>query len=64
MVEAERTSEMSIYFNETTLRYIPEWYLHTHRRRNLKYQVNILMTHASLRLKQIMDRACKGDVTS
>jgi hypothetical protein len=36
-MEAIRTSETSVYSNETTLRYIPEdSKLHTSRRENLK----------------------------
>jgi hypothetical protein len=37
MMEAVHTSETSVYFNETTRRYIPEGFrLHTRRRENLK----------------------------
>jgi hypothetical protein len=37
MIEAVRISEMSVYFNETTLRYIPEGcHLHTLSSNNLK----------------------------
>jgi hypothetical protein len=37
LMEVLRTSETSIYFNETTRRYIPEsCHLHTRRRANLK----------------------------
>jgi len=37
MMEAVRTSETSVYYNETTRRYIPEGSnLHTRRRENLK----------------------------
>jgi hypothetical protein len=37
VMEAVRTSEAPIYFNETTWRYIPEGcHLHTRRRENLK----------------------------
>jgi hypothetical protein len=37
LIEVLRTSETSIYFNETTRRYIPEsCHLHTRRRANLK----------------------------
>jgi hypothetical protein len=36
MIAAVRTSEMSVYFNETTWSYIPEsCHLHTRRRQNL-----------------------------
>jgi hypothetical protein len=36
MLEAVRTSEMSVYFNKTTRRYIPDGcYLHTRRRENM-----------------------------
>jgi hypothetical protein len=39
MMEAECISETSIYFNETTRRYVPEGYiLHTRRRENLKFR--------------------------
>jgi hypothetical protein len=38
MMAAVRISETSVYF-ETTWRYIPESYLHTHRRENLKCQI-------------------------
>jgi hypothetical protein len=39
MMEAVRISETSVYFNETTRRYVPEGYnLHTRRRDNLKSQ--------------------------
>jgi hypothetical protein len=38
VMEAIRTSETSVYFNETTRRYIPEGcHLHTRRRKNLKF---------------------------
>jgi len=37
MMEAVRTSETSVYFHETTRRYVPEsCHLHTRRRENLK----------------------------
>jgi hypothetical protein len=37
MMEAVRTSETSVYSNETTWRYIPEdSHFHTRRRKNLK----------------------------
>jgi hypothetical protein len=37
MMEAARTSQTSVYFNETARRYIPEGYrLQTRRRENLK----------------------------
>jgi hypothetical protein len=37
MTEEVRTSEMSVYSNETTRRYIPEGsHLHTSRRQNMK----------------------------
>jgi hypothetical protein len=37
MIVAVRASETSVYFNETTRRYIPEGcHLHTSRRENLK----------------------------
>jgi hypothetical protein len=37
MMEAVRNSEMSVYFNSTTQRCIPEsCHLHTRRRENLK----------------------------
>jgi hypothetical protein len=40
MMVAVRTSETSVYCNETTRRYIPEGYfLHTCRRENLKSHV-------------------------
>jgi hypothetical protein len=36
MMDAAHTSETSVYFNETTRRYIPEGYhLHIRRRENL-----------------------------
>jgi hypothetical protein len=39
MVEVVRTSETSVYFNETTRRYIAEGcHLRTHRHENLKSQ--------------------------
>jgi hypothetical protein len=38
MMEAVRTSETSVYFNETTERYIPDGcHLHTRRHDSLKY---------------------------
>jgi hypothetical protein len=44
MMEAVRTSETFVYFNETTGRYIPEdSKLHTRRRENLKaHEVSLL----------------------
>jgi hypothetical protein len=40
MMEAVRTSEMSVNFNVTTRRYIPEdSILHTRRRENLKSHI-------------------------
>jgi hypothetical protein len=40
-MEAVRTSKTSVYFNETTRRYIPEsCRLHTHRRETLKSHTN------------------------
>jgi hypothetical protein len=42
MKDAVHTSETSVYFSETTRRYIPEGYdLHTRRRENLKYHLKI-----------------------
>jgi hypothetical protein len=39
MIEAVRTSEMSVYSNETTQRYIPQGSsnVHTRRRENVKF---------------------------
>jgi hypothetical protein len=38
MMGAVRTSETSLYFNDTTRRYIPQGcHLHTRRHENLKY---------------------------
>jgi hypothetical protein len=38
--EGSTTSEKSVYFHQTTLRYIPEsCYLHTRRRENLKSKI-------------------------
>jgi hypothetical protein len=43
MMEAVRTSETSVYSNETTWRYIPEGsHIHTRRRENLKAHTNML----------------------
>jgi hypothetical protein len=43
-MEAVRTSETSVYFNETTRRYIPEGYNpHTRRRENLKSHIMVLL---------------------
>jgi hypothetical protein len=40
MMEAECTSETSIYFHETTRRYIPESrHFHTRRRDSLKFHI-------------------------
>jgi hypothetical protein len=40
IIEAVHTSETSVYFNETTWRYVPEGcLLHTDRRENLKPHV-------------------------
>jgi hypothetical protein len=56
MMEAVRTSETSVYLNETTRRYIPEdSKLHTRRRENLKSHTNFLprslkLGHATLRI--------------
>jgi len=59
IMEAVRTSETSVIFNETTRRYIPEDYkLHTLRRENLKSH-NFPWTN-SLRLDQEWD--CDQDV--
>jgi hypothetical protein len=42
MMEEVRTSETSVYSNATTRRYIPECCkLHTARRENLKYGIQI-----------------------
>jgi hypothetical protein len=42
MIEAVRTSETSVYFNETTRRYIIEsCHLHTRRRENLKSHMDL-----------------------
>jgi hypothetical protein len=41
MMEAVRTSEMSVHSNEATRQYIPEEYkLHTRRRENLKSHIH------------------------
>jgi hypothetical protein len=43
MMEAERTSETSVNFNVTTLRYIPEdSKLHSHHRENLKSHIVLI----------------------
>jgi hypothetical protein len=44
MMEAVRTSETSVYFNENKWRHIPQGYLHTRRRENLKSHVVELFT--------------------
>jgi hypothetical protein len=49
-IEAVRTSETSVNFNVTTLRYIPEdSKLHTRRRENLKSHINkvVLKSYAN-----------------
>jgi hypothetical protein len=38
IMDALYASETSVYFNETIRRYIPECYLHSRRRENLKSQ--------------------------
>jgi hypothetical protein len=44
MIEAVRTFETSVCFNETTRRYIPGgYYLHTRHRENLKCHVIYLL---------------------
>jgi hypothetical protein len=44
MMEAVRTSETSVYYNETTRRYIPEGSdLHTRCRENLKSHNEIIL---------------------
>jgi hypothetical protein len=41
MMEPVRSSETSVYLNETTRRYIPDdYHLHTRRRENLKYPLS------------------------
>jgi hypothetical protein len=39
MIEAVRTSETSVYFNEIAWRYITDGYLHTDYRENLKSHI-------------------------
>jgi hypothetical protein len=50
MLEALRTSETSVYFNETIRRYIQEGYrLHIRRRENLKSHTELsVATHTIL----------------
>jgi hypothetical protein len=57
MVEAVRTSETSVNFNVTTLRYIPEdSKLHTRRRKNPKSHHDYLFTSFVICPLQFMQR--------
>jgi len=48
VMEAVRTSEMSVYCNETTSRYISNGsLLHTRRRENLKSQIKLILFKCS-----------------
>jgi hypothetical protein len=48
-MEAVRVSETSVYFNETTRRYIRKGYdLHIHRHENLKYYRQLLIADYQL----------------
>jgi hypothetical protein len=59
IIEAVRTSETSVCFNKTTLRYIPEGCrLHTRRRENLKSQSLYAVCLAKTRPSTFSDGAC------
>jgi hypothetical protein len=53
MLKVVRTSETSVYANETTRRNIPEGYFHTRRRENLKSHTN----HSSVGSSYNTDRS-------
>jgi hypothetical protein len=61
MLEAVRTSDTSAYFNETTLRCVPECYRPTRRCENLKsHKQNLFPSTSTTQVNAIFSNICKG----
>jgi hypothetical protein len=63
MMEAVRTSETSVYSNETTRHYITEGSnLHTRRRENLKSHESFVVYLTTLSVEQTICTASNGGI--